>query len=83
MEPCCDELVLKLYSASKSPAGGVNNTEGFLLPHISDSISQRWNLSFKEKIKLNFISLAALGLGCSQAFPSCDVRASLVAGHGL
>ena len=65
MEPCCDELVLKLYSASKSPAGGVNNTEGFLLPHISDSISQRWNLSFKEKIKLNFISLAALGLSCS------------------
>ena len=41
MEACCDELVLKLCSASKSPAGGVKNTEEFTLPHISDSRSQR------------------------------------------
>ena len=41
MEACCDDLVLKLYSASKSPAGGVKNTEGFTLPHTSDSRSRR------------------------------------------
>lgn len=34
MEPCCDELVLKLYSASESPAGGVKTQGVSPSPHF-------------------------------------------------